>query len=114
MGTLATVATEGAVAGGAIGCAIVIIYGPNLMSPQTFIYPPIPLWFARWVMAPTIIIIGLIFCGLAYTKGPNRRAFRLRDLFRRVSVRDSSKEQLLLEGLFCIAFGVLGFLRWFK
>ena len=80
------------------------------MSPQTFV----PLWFARWVMAPTVIALGLTFCRLAYTKGPNRRAFRLRDLFRRVSVRDSSKEQLLLEGLFCIAFGVLGFLRWFK
>jgi len=77
------------------------------MSPQTFV----PLWFARWVMAPTVIALGLTFCRLAYTKGPNRKAFRVRDLFsfRRVSIRDSTKEQLLLEGLFLIALGVVGF-----
>ena len=81
-----------------------------MSSPTPFIYPPIRLWFVRWVMAPAIMIIGLTFCRLAYTKRPNARTFRIQDLFRRVSIRDSTKEQLLIEGLFCIALGIGGFI----
>jgi hypothetical protein len=61
-------------------------------------------------MAPTIIIIGLTFCRLAYTKGPSTRTFRIRDLFKCVSIRDSTKKQLLIEGLLCIALGIGGLL----
>jgi hypothetical protein len=61
-------------------------------------------------MVPTLIALGLTSCRLAYLKGPNKRPFRVRDLFRRVSVRDSTKEQLLLEALFCIAVGIALFI----
>ena len=81
-----------------------------MSSPTQFIYPPIPLWFGKWIMAPMVIIVGLIFCGFAYTKEPDKRPFRVRDLFRYVPIRESTRLQLLIEGLFGIALGVVGFL----
>lgn len=73
------------------------------------VYPPIPLWFAKWIMAPSAIIVGLIFCCFAYMKGPDTRPFRIRDLFRRISMREETKQQLLIEGIFLICLGIVVF-----
>lgn len=79
-------------------------------APNQFIYPPVPLWFGKWIMAPMVIVVGVIFCGFACAKGPDTRPFRVRDLFRRIPMREKTKKQLLIEGLFGIALGVGGFI----
>jgi hypothetical protein len=73
------------------------------------VYPPIPLWFAKWIMGPGLIIVGIAHCRFAYLKRHDTKRFRIRDLFRRVPIRESSKQQLLIEGLICIALGVVVF-----
>ena len=73
------------------------------------VYPPIPLWFVKWIMSPALIIVGIAHCRFAYLKCYDTKRFRIRDLLRRVPIRESTKQQLLIEGLVCIALGVVVF-----
>jgi hypothetical protein len=81
-----------------------------MSSPTEVIYPPIPLWFGKWIMAPMVIIVGLIFCGFACAKDPDTKPFRVQDLFRRIPMREKTKAQLLIEGIFGIGLGIICFL----
>ena len=68
----------------------------------------------KWILAPACFVIG---CGLryvAYVQPDDKRPFRVRDLFvgtifTRHPVGYQTKEQLRIEGILCIALGIIGF-----
>ena len=68
----------------------------------------------KWIMAPACALLGCASCYVAYLKPPDKRPFRVRDLFGTIftprQVGDRTKEQMLIEGIICIALGILCFI----
>jgi len=69
----------------------------------------------KWILAPACVLVGCALCYVAYLKPPDKRRFRVRDLFVGTiftphQVGDQTKEQLLIEGIIGIALGILCFI----
>ena len=63
----------------------------------------------KWVVSPLLVVGGAVLCRFAWLKRNDTKPFRIRDLFMAQSIDDSAKQQLLIEGVFGIALGVLVF-----
>ena len=76
------------------------MYAPNLM---------LLILACKWVVSPLLVVGGAVLCRFAWLKRNDARPFRIRDLCTAQSIDDSAKQQLLIEGVFGIALGILVF-----
>ena len=64
-------------------------------------------WLENFLfLTPACVVVGILSCRGAYLKRHNSQPFHVRDLFANRRSRDKSKQQLLIEGLLGIGFGV--------
>ena len=62
--------------------------------------------YTKWIMAPGLVVFGVIYCRFAYLKWCDTTPFYVWDLFKRIPIHRSSQYRLLIEGLFCICLGL--------
>jgi hypothetical protein len=64
----------------------------------------------KWVIVVSCISCGLYHLLLALSKIWSRNSFKLRHIFTNIPFSDTSRPQLVIEGLLGIFLGILGYL----